>query len=130
MSKYVTNQRKILLQYLSHHTDEPLSARKIADELESENISISAVYRNLSELEKEGKLRRASKSGSREVFYQYTAAEECKECLHLSCTECGKTYHMSVSNAELIAKSIAKNDMFDIDKSETVIYGVCKGCKK
>ncbi len=130
MAKYVTNQRRILLEYLCTHHDELLSARAIADALAHENISISAVYRNLAELEKSGEVHRVSKSGSREVYYQYTAAGECRECLHLSCKECGKTYHMSMGAAELVTSSIAKSEMFDIDKSDTIIYGVCKGCRK
>lgn len=130
MAKYVTNQRKTLIEYLCAHHDESLSARKIACDLAHENISISAVYRNLAELEKEGNVRKISKSGSRELFYQYTAAQECKECLHLSCKECGRTYHMSVTGAELVADSVKKSEMFDIDKSDTIIYGVCKGCRK
>ena len=91
MPKYMTKQRKTLLSYLSGHADEKLSARQIEADLKQEGISISAVYRNLSELEKEGKVRRVNQSGSREVFYQYTDSAHCKECLHLSCEKCGKT---------------------------------------
>ena len=51
MSRYSTKQRKSLLAYLSAHPDELLSTRQIADALQHEKISLSAVYRNLSELE-------------------------------------------------------------------------------
>ena len=51
MAKYLTRQRKRLLEYLSEHTDEQMTARQIADALTADNISISAVYRNLSALE-------------------------------------------------------------------------------
>lgn len=47
MAKYVTKQRRQLLDYLSRHTDEQMTARQIADALTQENISLSAVYRNL-----------------------------------------------------------------------------------
>lgn len=83
MPKYMTKQRKALLSFLSAHADEELSARQIAQTLSGEGISISAVYRNLSALEQEGKIRRVSKNGSREVFYQYTDCTACKNCLHL-----------------------------------------------
>ena len=95
--KYMTKQRKALLRYLSQHADETLSAKQIEAALSGEGISISAVYRNLSELEREGKIRRVNQSGSREVFYQYTDGAHCRECLHLSCEKCGKTYHMKCS---------------------------------
>lgn len=129
MPKYMTKQRKILLDYLEHHPDEELSAKIIESELGGMGVSISAVYRNLSDLEKEGKVRRVSKSGSREVYYLYTDAHECRESLHLSCKKCGKTYHMNAQCADMLINSLAKSDEFTVDKSDTVLYGVCKDCK-
>ena len=130
MSKYNTKQRKLLLDYLSCHTDLQLSAKSIADALESEGISLSAVYRNLSELENEGKIRRVSVSGGRETHYQYIDAQCCKDKLHLSCKECGRTYHMKLSGAESLLQSVAQTEEFEIDKSQTVLYGTCKDCRK
>lgn len=78
MAKYLTRQRKRLLAYLSEHTDEQMTARQIADALAADNISISAVYRNLSALEEEGLLKRSVREGTREVFYQYIAARNAK----------------------------------------------------
>ena len=129
MPKYMTKQRKALLAFLEQHADEELSAKIIESELGGMGVSISAVYRNLSDLEKEGKVRRVSKSGSREVYYLYTDAHECRECLHLSCKKCGKTYHMNAECADMLINSLARSDEFTIDKSETVLYGVCKDCK-
>lgn len=129
MPKYMTKQRKTLLEYLEHHPDEELSAKIIESELSGMGVSISAVYRNLSDLEKEGKIRRVSKSGSREIYYMYTDAHECRESLHLSCKKCGKTYHMNSQCAEMLVNTLAQNDEFTIDKSDTVLYGVCKDCK-
>ncbi len=129
MPKYMTKQRKALLAFLEQHADEELSAKIIESELGGMGVSISAVYRNLSDLEKEGKVRRVSKSGSREVYYLYTDAHECRECLHLSCKKCGKTYHMNAECADMLINTLAQSDDFTIDKSETVLYGVCKDCK-
>ncbi len=130
MPKYMTKQRKALLNYLSMHADERLSAKQLEDALKSEGISISAVYRNLSELEKEGKVRRVNNSGSREVFYQYTDGAHCKDCLHLSCEKCGKTYHMNSAVAQTLIENLAQSDEFTIDKANTVLYGVCGDCRK
>ena len=68
MQSYSTRQRKVLLTYLSQHPDELLSARQIADALADKKISLSAVYRNLAQLETEEKVRRRSKSDTREVY--------------------------------------------------------------
>ncbi len=130
MPKYMTKQRKALLNYLSMHADERLSAKQLEDALKIEGISISAVYRNLSELEKEGKVRRVNNSGSREVFYQYTDGAHCKDCLHLSCEKCGKTYHMNSAVAQTLIENLAQSDEFTIDKANTVLYGVCGDCRK
>ena len=130
MPKYMTKQRKNLLAFLEQHADEELSAKIIESELGGMGVSISAVYRNLSDLEKEGKVRRISKSGSREVFYLYTDAHACRESLHVSCEKCVKTYHMNSQCADMLINNLAQNDEFTIDKSDTVLYGVCKACKK
>lgn len=129
MSKYMTKQRKAMLSFLSLHADETLSAKQLEAALSSEGVSISAVYRNLAELEKEGKVRRVNQSGSREVFYQYTDGAHCKECLHLSCEKCGKTYHMNSEVAQMLVQNLAQSDEFAIDKASTVLYGVCRDCR-
>ena len=130
LPKYMTKQRKALLSFLSSHADEKLSARQLEEALCGEGISISAVYRNLSELEKEGKVRRVNNSGSREVYYQYTDGVHCKESLHLSCEKCGKTYHMNSECAKMLIENLAQSDEFAIDKASTVLYGVCRECQK
>ena len=128
MPKYVTKQRKMLLEYLSRHTDENLSASRIAQAL-SDTISQSAVYRNLSDLEAEGKLHRAASNGSREAVYRYSDSRTCSGCLHLSCQKCGKTVHMQQQTADALADSVAAENGFDIDRGDTVIYGTCAACR-
>ena len=130
MAKYVTKQRRQLLDYLSRHTDEQMTARQIADALTQENISLSAVYRNLSDLEADGLLKRSVREGTRDVFYQYIATEECKDSLHLSCRVCGKSIHLDNAEAERLLDSTLKSTGFQIDKTETILYGVCADCRK
>ena len=130
MPKYVTKQRKAIFDFLDRHPDELLTAKQIADALRAESISMSAVYRNLCDLEAEGKLRRITRSGNREVYYQYTAADTCRSCLHLNCKACGKTFHMGTPSAQVIVQNLAQNEGFTIDKTDTVIYGICETCKK
>lgn len=130
MAKYLTQQRKQLLKYLSEHTDEQMTARQIADALAEHHISLSAVYRNLSSLEEEGLLKRSVREGTREVFYQYIAAEECKDSLHLSCCNCGKSIHLGDREAKRLLSSTLESTGFLITKSETVLYGICAECRK
>ncbi len=130
MHEYNTKQRQKLLTYLSRHADEQLTAKEMAAALESDGVSLSAVYRNLAALETAGKVRRSSKSGSREVFYQYTAAEECREHLHLSCKKCGRTFHMASEDTDALIDAVAERQLFTIDRGDTVLYGLCRDCRK
>ena len=130
MAKYMTKQRKILLDYFSRHTHEALSVKQIANALGEDQISASAVYRNLAALEEDGLLKRISKPGSHEAYFQYTDDSECVEKLHLSCKRCGKMFHMNTSGAEMLIRTIAKNEGFSVDRSETVLYGLCEACQR
>ena len=132
MPKYRTKQRALLLDFLRSHPDEQLSAGQIAGAVQGQDqsISVSAVYRNLAELEAEGKVRRLSRAGSREIFFQYMDASNCRNCLHLSCTKCGKTFHMHALGAAQLERDVARNDEFQIDRNETVIYGLCRDCRR
>ena len=129
MSKYMTRQRRALLSYLNGHADELLSVQEIADALETEDVSRSAVYRNVAALEAEGKLRRDRGSDAREAYYRYVGAASCKGSLHLSCKKCGRTFHMDSGGADALAQAVEEAEGFAVDKSDTVLYGVCAACK-
>ena len=128
MQAYMTQPRRRLLNYLQSHADETLSAGQISGELPE--ISVSAVYRNLAALEKDGAVRRVTKAGSREILYQYLAGAQCREHLHLNCKKCGKTFHMDAEETEELVRAIAALDKFALDRSETVLYGLCEHCQE
>lgn len=130
MVKYMTKQRKRLLEYLSQQADEQMTARQIADALTADKISISAIYRNLADLEKEGLIKRSVRENSREAYYQYIACEKCKDSLHLSCRVCGAISHLKDEDADLLLQNALNSSGFKIEKSETILYGVCEGCGK
>ena len=127
MQAYMTQPRKRLLTYLHGHADETLSAGQIAQDLPE--ISVSAVYRNLSALEKDGAVQKIAKAGTREVFYRYKKAEECRAHLHLSCKKCGRTFHMDEAETEALVETVARLDGFAVDRGETVLYGLCEACQ-
>ncbi len=130
MSKYSTRQRTRLLGFLITNADTALSAKQIALALETEKISLSSVYRYLAELESEAKVRKITRPGHREVYYQYSAHESCKDLIHLSCTVCGRTTHLSEENAWELVGAANKICGFTADLSKSVIYGVCRHCGK
>ena len=130
MAKYLTKQRKLLLDFLAEHTDETLSAGQIADTLSGKEISISAIYRNLAALEQEGRLKRSARPGSQEAYYRFTDEEECRGHLHLSCLRCGKTVHVEEAETDALTHQLAKSEGFALDREDTVLYGICADCQK
>ena len=130
MAKYMTKQRKLLLEYLSEHTDETLSAGQIAEALKDHGISTSAIYRNLATLEQEGCLKRSTKPGSQEIYYRYADNERCRGHLHLSCLRCGKTVHVEEAETDALTHQLAKSEGFALDREDTVLYGICADCQK
>lgn len=127
MPVYQTQTRKMLLDYLQSHADESLSAGKISEDLPQ--ISVSAVYRNLAALEEEGRIRRVSRGGGREAYYQYTDTEACRTHLHLLCKTCGATYHMDKTDADQLIRILAEHEKFAVDTVDTVLYGTCEACQ-
>lgn len=129
LSGYKTEQRKQLYAFFRAHPDESFSAKQITAALPAQpSISLSAVYRNLAAMADSGQIRRFIQDGSREVFYQFIRGEHCQDSIHLTCTACGKTFHMSKSIADFMQDGLSKSDEFQIDRARTVLYGVCKHC--
>jgi len=130
LAKYLTKQRRILQEYLAGHADEFLTAGQIAAGLAGKDISVSAIYRNLAELEREGKVCRSAGHSSQENCYRYTDACECREHLHLTCLRCGKTLHMQKESADRLAENLALQEGFDLAREDTVLYGICSACSR
>jgi len=125
---YNTEQRSVLLSFLTENPDKTFSAKEIAQALAGKNISKSSVYRNLAELEAEQKIKRVTKTGSKESFYQFFDNSECKNHIHLSCTKCGKIFHLESEQTEKLVNEVELADGFEISRAETTLYGVCKDC--
>lgn len=129
MAKYITKQRRVLLEFLNGHSDEVLSAKQIFENVKQYGISESAVYRNLSSLLKDGEIKKVSRAES-ETLYRFVGTHaDCKSALHLSCKKCGKMFHLSDTTTNALLKSLESADNFNLDKSDTVLYGVCNKCR-
>lgn len=125
---YMTSQRKMLLDFLEKNHDKQFSAADIEKALKNKGISISAVYRNLSYLYSKGIISRSVKEASREIYYQYTSGCDCKNSIHLTCTKCGKVSHMDSASATEMTAALKKSG-FNINKTKTIVYGVCSNCE-
>lgn len=129
MKKYATQQRQMLLAFLKEHSDEQFSVEELFERLcPDEGISISAIYRNISQMAAEGSVQRFSKPGSRKFLYQYVGGEDCREHLHLKCEKCGQIFHMDDQSMQTLLLAAMRSDGFSIDTRKTVLYGLCKSC--
>ncbi|MBQ8014406.1 MAG: transcriptional repressor [Treponema sp.] len=127
---YNTEQRAALLSFLTENPDKTFSAKEIAQALAGRNISKSSVYRNIAELESEQKIKRVTKAGSHESFYQFCGNASCRNHIHLSCTKCGKIFHMEHEQTERLLNALESSDGFELSVGETTLYGVCRECVK
>ena len=127
MKGYMTAQRRLLVEYFEQHCDRQLTAEQIAADMQSGEISRSAVYRNIDRMVKEGQLRRFATEDGR-FTYQYVASAHCCEHIHMQCTRCGKIFHMEDHSAETALNAALAESDFKIDRQRTVLYGVCGGC--
>lgn len=129
---YITKQRRELLQFFRDHPDQSFTAQDISAAIASPKsapISISAVYRNLSMLEREGYLLRSPGEKPRESKYRFIHADECAGKLHMICEKCGATIHLDEESARNLVRAAIASDGFHIDPTKTTIYGLCKACR-
>lgn len=127
MKEYQTEQRKSLFSFLTRHQDRQFTIEELAQSIDG--ISISALYRNVNHLVKEGAIQRFQKEGSRKFSYQYIGDAACAEHIHLKCTHCGRILHMDQKSMEIVIKAVRNNISFDIDTHKTILFGSCKSCR-
>ena len=80
---YDTKQRQAILNFFNENIDKVFSVEEIFDLLKNKDISLSALYRNLAELEKSNKVRIVTKLGTNKKFYQFIDNENCRGHIHL-----------------------------------------------
>ena len=128
MPKYMTEQRRKLIEFLRAHPDRLFSAREIAAALASEGVSVSAVYRNLGALEEEGQITGVTKEGTRDRFYRCLLSDRCRECIHMTCLKCGRTLHLDAGETQKLLFDTAAHSGFRISAGRSVLYGLCSEC--
>ena len=130
MSTYQTEQKKLLLDFLSKNRDRSFTIDEITAGIEKSGASLarSTVYRLASKLEGEGVIRRFVKADSRSASYQLAACEHCEAHLHLKCVGCGKLFHMDEAVSDELVRTIRAFNAFSVDEEESVLYGKCSTC--
>ena len=135
MAEYETKQRRILLDYLNAHPEQGFSVEELYEGLSAEHAADivpgkSTIYRLIARLVSEGLVKRFAAGQGRQFAYQIVACDACDAHLHLKCTTCGSLYHMDHAVSEQIMREVLSRSDFSLDEKETVLFGVCKDCKR
>lgn len=134
MAEYETKQRRILLDYLNQHPDQGFSVEELYEGLCAAHTDEpvpgkSTLYRLIARLVSDGLVKRFTGEHGRQFAYQLVACDACDSHLHLKCTACGNLYHMDHAVSEQIMSEVLQRSEFSLDEKETVLFGICKGCK-
>lgn len=129
--KYKTTQRKELYDFLKAHPHRYFTVKQLEEALTGtgSEISVSAIYRNLSRLLEMGAVRKVAQKSSRESSYRYIDSDACRNEIHMTCSVCGKIFHMNHTLASYLQEQLVQQNDFQMDRSKTSILGICKDCK-
>lgn len=125
--KYKTKQRETILSFLRDNPEKCMTIDEIALRL---NVGKTTVYRMLNTLNEAGDVRKYIAGRGDSATYQYIEKDECKNHLHLKCTECGKILHLDCDFNDMIENHFLNHHKFKIEASKTVIYGKCEACSE
>lgn len=133
VNEYRTNNRTKIMEYLIASSERTVSVSDIACHMESLNcpVNVTTIYRYLDKLEKDGNVIKYSKDKNGKATYQYVErAHKCEEHIHLKCVKCGSVIHLDCHFMDEITNHIGVEHGFDIQCRDSVIYGICKDCRK
>ena len=132
MAGYRTEQKKMLLAYLQANGGEAYTVEELAEGMRATygelSPGVSTVYRLMTRLAEEGKVKRFLREKGRGFVYQIVAGRGCSHHLHMKCTRCGRLLHLDGAvSAELHERILAQSG-FTLCGEATVLFGVCESC--
>ncbi len=132
MSEYSTEQKRALLSFLSRNSEKSYTIEEITNRLSSEVENApakSTVYRLMTKLVDEGRVRRSAESRGRQFVYRIIADDHCKNHLHLQCMDCGKILHLDEALSDALLRGVSNAKDFSVSEEDTVLMGRCSVCK-
>ncbi len=130
MNRYQTEQRKKLLKLFKDREHCSLSAQDVYNELADKEISMSAIYRNLADMENEGLICRVEEKNRTGALYHYVNPSSCVGIIHLKCRSCDCTVHLNEHISKMVI-GIARDDYkFNVNNCGAYIYGQCENCSQ
>lgn len=124
----LTSQRMALLQTLTEHEGEHLSAREITDNVRSrdQNVDTATVYRTLDLFTKLHIVTEIK--GTTGISYQIVPVGDKHN--HIVCEECGTTFDYSSQYLEGLRTRLVQDLRFELHVEHSTLSGVCERCQK
>ncbi|HAO68774.1 MAG: Fur family transcriptional regulator [Oscillospiraceae bacterium] len=125
---YHTKQREMVLQFFAAHPDQCFCVKDLTAQ-KSILVGTATLYRTLSLLCREGKLKKYTESDGSGAFYQYNDSEACHCHFHLKCLRCGQLIHMDCGFMKDMQEHIETDHGFLVDSGKSILYGLCQKCR-
>jgi len=126
---YNTKQKREILKFFEDNKELCVSAKELIVKVSPE-IGEATVYRCLTALTEEGKLKKFISEKGQSSYYQYASCEDCDKHFHMKCVSCGRLIHMDCTFMHSFGEHIKKEHDFYVDNAKTVIYGICSSCRQ
>ncbi|MDL2220481.1 transcriptional repressor [Eubacteriales bacterium OttesenSCG-928-N14] len=133
MATRSTRQKKDILTALSHCGDAHITADELVLRLRDSGtpVSRSTVYRNLQQLEAEGKVKKYPATAKQPACYQFIAQQpDCHEHFHMICTHCHAVTHFADDGLQQTISDAALRAGMQLDAPKTTFYGSCSNCNR
>ncbi len=128
---YHTEGKERLYNFMSTHPDVHYTVDEICKMLNGDDSAKSSVYRNLSALCDDGRVRKFRSEGQNSFVFQYVGkGSGCEDHFHLKCLSCGRLIHLECKYSDEMREHIKENHGFEIDSGRSILYGLCENCLK
>lgn len=130
MAEYNTEQKKLLLEFLEENRDNAYTIEEISQALKEQGASVgkSTVYRLMTRLVEENRVKRQALANSRRAIYRIVLDTHCHNHLHLQCTTCGKVLHLDEKTSDELLNTVKSLNDFSVSEEDTVLLGRCANC--
>ena len=127
--RYITGKSERILEFLSKNSNRAYTIEEICASLTIDGHGRSTVYRLVSELVRDGSIKRISDGRTRHVTYQFVGGEDCHGHLHLKCKGCGRLVHLDERISHELERAVLTADGFAIELG-ALLFGTCKDCSE